>query len=137
MAKVVWFTACGVLGLPHSILHTLPWDRLTSGGKEVAGESILHRYGTRSTLTLCDREWDVAAGICLLKEAGGLVTTANSPSDITNDGPVPDTHLGSRLYLAIRPAGDSATETGRQTQERTAREVWRRTQTLDYFRPGV
>lgn len=88
------------------------------------------------TLTSCYREWDVAAGICLLKEAGGLVTTANPPSDITND-PVPDTHLGSRLYLAIRPAGDSAIETGRQTQERTAREVWRRVQTLDYARPGV
>lgn len=87
-------------------------------------------------LTLFGREWDVAAGICLLKEAGGLVTTANPPSDIA-DAPVEDTHLGSRLYLAIRPAGDSGTETGRQTQERTAREVWRRVQTLDYSRPGV
>lgn len=85
------------------------------------------------------REWDVAAGICLLKEAGGLVTSANPPENPNNAAttPVPDAHLGSRLYLAIRPAGDSATETGRQTQERTVREVWRRTQRLDYTRPGV
>lgn len=82
------------------------------------------------------REWDVAAGICLLKEAGGLVTSANPPND-PSTAPVLDAHLGSRLYLALRPAGDSATETGRQTQERTVREVWRRVQQLDYNRPGV
>lgn len=82
------------------------------------------------------REWDVAAGICLLVEAGGLVTTANPPADYETTA-VPETPLGSRLYLAIRPAGDSATETGRQSQERAVREVWRRVETLDYSRPGV
>lgn len=87
-------------------------------------------------LTSLNREWDVAAGVCLLKEAGGLVTTANPPPN-SDSAPVVDTHLGSRLYLAIRPAGDSASETARQTQERTAREVWRRVQNLDYSRPGV
>lgn len=81
-------------------------------------------------------EWDVAAGICLLQEAGGLVTTANPPAN-NETANVPETHLGSRLYLAIRPAGDTATETGRQSQERTVREVWRRVETLDYSRPGV
>lgn len=84
----------------------------------------------------CVREWDVAAGICLLKEAGGLITTANAPDDYLN-APIPDVQLGSRLYLAIRPAGGSASETGRQSQERTVREVWRRVETLDYSRPGV
>lgn len=84
----------------------------------------------------CVREWDVAAGICLLKEAGGLITTANAADDYLN-APIPDVQLGSRLYLAIRPAGDSASETGRQSQERTVREVWRRVETLDYSRPGV
>lgn len=79
-------------------------------------------------------EWDVAAGFCILKESGGLVTTANPPSDKHN---VPDAHLGSRLYLAIRPAGDGPTETARQGQERTVREVWRRVETLDYSRPGI
>ncbi|KAL4809491.1 inositol monophosphatase [Aspergillus unguis] len=78
-------------------------------------------------------EWDVAAGIAILLEAGGLVTSANPPVDI--DGPIEEVSLGSRLYLAIRPAGPSATETGRQTQERTVREVWKRVRQLDYTRP--
>ena len=82
------------------------------------------------------REWDVAAGICLLKEAGGLVTSANPPNEPSTD-PIPEVHLGSRLYLAIRPAGDSPIETGRQSQERTVREVWKRVRHLDYSRPGI
>ncbi|KAK4971749.1 hypothetical protein LTR42_007477 [Elasticomyces elasticus] len=81
-------------------------------------------------------EWDVAAGICLLKEAGGLVTTANPPEDIEKAS-IEDAKLGGRLYLAIRPAGDSAHETGRQGQERTVREVWRRVRHLDYPRTGA
>ncbi|KAL4899048.1 protein qutG [Aspergillus multicolor] len=80
-------------------------------------------------------EWDVAAGIAILLEAGGLVTTANPPQDI--DGPIAPVDLGSRLYLAIRPAGPSDTETGRQTQERTVREVWRRVRQLEYTRPTL
>lgn len=44
---------------------------------------------------------DVAAGICLLKEAGGLITTANPPANIDTDS-VQEARLGSRLYLAIR-----------------------------------
>lgn len=79
---------------------------------------------------------DVAAGICLLEEAGGLMTTANPPSN-PDTADVPDVKLGSRLYLAIRPAGSSAGETARQGQERTVREVWRRVRHLDYSRPGV
>ncbi|KAK5130856.1 hypothetical protein LTR08_001628 [Meristemomyces frigidus] len=81
-------------------------------------------------------EWDVAAGICLLKEAGGLVTTANPPTD-PSTARIEDTKLGGRLYLAIRPAGDTEQETGRQGQERTVREVWRRVRHLDYPRPGA
>ncbi|TKA83848.1 Protein qutG [Friedmanniomyces simplex] len=81
-------------------------------------------------------EWDVAAGICLLKEAGGLVTTANPPEDPAT-ARIDDAKLGGRLYLAIRPAGDSTRETGRQSQERTVREVWRRVRHLDYARPGA
>lgn len=46
-------------------------------------------------------EWDVAAGVALLLEAGGLVTTANPPPD-PETAPVEDVRLGSRLYLAIR-----------------------------------
>ncbi|KAJ5546587.1 inositol monophosphatase [Penicillium frequentans] len=81
-------------------------------------------------------EWDVAAGIAILLEAGGLVTTANPPED-PDTAPIEDMRLGSRLYLAIRPAGPSETETGRETQERTVREVWRRVRHLSYTRPGA
>ena len=81
-------------------------------------------------------EWDVAAGICLLEEAGGLVTTANSPEDIETAAIEP-VKLGGRLYLAIRPAGDKDGESGREGQERTVREVWRRVRHLEYSRPGV
>ncbi|KAK4246477.1 inositol monophosphatase [Corynascus novoguineensis] len=81
-------------------------------------------------------EWDVAAGIAILQEAGGLITTANPPED-PSTAQIEDVGLGSRLYLAIRPAGPSATESGREGQERTVREVWRRVRNLDYDRPGT
>ncbi|OQO10848.1 Protein qutG [Cryoendolithus antarcticus] len=81
-------------------------------------------------------EWDVCAGICLLNEAGGLVTTANPPDDF-DTAEIKPANLGGRLYLAIRAAGDNDGETGRQAQERTVRAVWRRVRTLDYSRPGV
>ncbi|TGO67100.1 hypothetical protein BOTNAR_0048g00320 [Botryotinia narcissicola] len=81
-------------------------------------------------------EWDVAAGICILREAGGLITTANPPANLETD-PIQEVRLGSRLYLAIRPAGDTPTETGRQQQERVVREVWKRVEALDYSRPGA
>lgn len=101
-------------------------------------------------------EWDVAAGIALLQEAGGLVTTANPPEN-PESAEISEVRLGSRLYLAIRyvnriilvreqnrgtdqflrPAGPSETETGRQGQERLVREVWKRVRDLDYSRPGA
>ena len=81
-------------------------------------------------------EWDVAAGICLLEEAGGLVTTANPPAG-PDSAPIEDAKLGGRLYLAIRPAGNGPQESARQSQERTVREVWKRVLRLDYSRPGV
>ncbi|KAH8736268.1 inositol monophosphatase [Ilyonectria robusta] len=81
-------------------------------------------------------EWDVAAGFAILEEAGGLITTANPPED-PETADIPTAHLGGRLYLAIRPAGPSEKETGRQSQERTVREVWKRVRHLDYKRPGA
>ena len=81
-------------------------------------------------------EWDVAAGICLLEEAGGLITSANPPED-GEHAEIEDAKLGGRLYLDIRAAGDGQGETGRQSQERVVREVWKRVRTLDYSRPGV
>lgn len=81
---------------------------------------------------------DVAAGIAILTEAGGLVTTANPPANPETD-PIPPVKLGSRLYLAVRPAGDNVEtgETSRQGQERLIREVWKRVRGLDYVRPGA
>ncbi|KAH6715987.1 inositol monophosphatase [Leptodontidium sp. 2 PMI_412] len=81
-------------------------------------------------------EWDVAAGICILREAGGLITSANPPKNPDTD-PIEEVRLGSRLYLAIRPAGDAEGETGRQAQERVVRETWKRVEGLDYSRPGA
>lgn len=79
-------------------------------------------------------EWDVAAGICILEEAGGLVTTANPPAN-WETAEVERARLGGRLYLAVRPAADTQGETGRQAQERIVKEVWRRVKALDYSRP--
>ncbi|KAL5331812.1 hypothetical protein ACEPPN_001350 [Leptodophora sp. 'Broadleaf-Isolate-01'] len=79
---------------------------------------------------------DVAAGICILREAGGLITSANPPKNPDTD-PIEEVRLGSRLYLAIRPAGDAEGETGRQAQERVVRETWKRVEGLDYSRPGA
>lgn len=44
---------------------------------------------------------DVAAGVAILLEAGGLVTTANPPEN-PDTAAIEDVRLGSRLYLAIR-----------------------------------
>ncbi|EFY89349.1 inositol monophosphatase [Metarhizium acridum CQMa 102] len=62
-------------------------------------------------------EWDVAAGIAILEEAGGLVTTANPPHDYKKAA-IPQVELGGRLYLAIRPTGSTDTETGLEAQHR-------------------
>jgi myo-inositol-1(or 4)-monophosphatase len=56
-------------------------------------------------------QWDVAAGICILKEAGGLVTTTNPPDD-WKTAKVREARLGGRLYLAIRAAGDGVRRRG-------------------------
>ena len=112
------------------------WEVSTYGGKVAVGKfSIPCHCHFITANTDYGREWDVAAGICLLKEAGGLVTTANPPGNLK--APIEDALLGGRLYLAIRPAGDSPSELARQGQERTVREVWRRVRKLDYTRPGI
>jgi hypothetical protein len=53
------------------------------------------------TVIADDISRDVAAGIAILKEAGGLITTANPPADPATDE-ILDVRLGSRLYLGIR-----------------------------------
>jgi hypothetical protein len=119
------------------ILHTLQLALLISGGKEDAGNGNFFRL-LHFTPVSCSRISfrDVAAGIAILREAGGLITTANPPANPETD-PIEEVRLGSRLYLAIRPAGDSEGETGRQAQERVVRETWKRVRALDYSRPGA
>ena len=66
------------------------------------------------------------------------MTTANPPKE-WQTCEIEEAKLGGRLYLAIRPAFDVADggESGRQSQERAVRQVWRRAVKLDYERPGV
>ncbi|KAI8947868.1 hypothetical protein F4801DRAFT_605063 [Xylaria longipes] len=46
-------------------------------------------------------EWDISAGMAILQEAGGPVTTVNPPND-DHKAEITDVRLESRLYLAIR-----------------------------------
>jgi fructose-1,6-bisphosphatase/inositol monophosphatase family enzyme len=72
---------------------------LISGGKAGAGNGTQFVCLAVSNSDLHDR--DVAAGIAILTEAGGLITTANPPSDPATAA-IEEVKLGSRLYLAIR-----------------------------------
>ncbi|GAA5947858.1 hypothetical protein JCM3765_001113 [Sporobolomyces pararoseus] len=83
-------------------------------------------------------EWDVCAGTIIVNEAGGIVVPSQPPASIINDpsSPIPPADLGSRLYLAIRPASDSPDgEKSRDAQERLVREAWKRVEKFDYIRP--
>ena len=60
------------------------------------GRSLLNAFRSNT-----DFNRDVAAGFAILEEAGGLVTTANPPSD-PETADITRAHLGGRLYLAIR-----------------------------------
>jgi hypothetical protein len=75
------------------------WDPSTFGGREDAGSGKCRLSNIQDQLLMTTR--DVAAGVAILLEAGGLMTTANPPPDEATC-PIPDVKLGSRLYLAIR-----------------------------------
>jgi myo-inositol-1(or 4)-monophosphatase len=81
---------------PNSVLVLLTW--LTSATLDLA-------YTAMGSFDIWWEggcwEWDVAAGIAILEEAGGLITTANPPEDIET-AEITRAHLGGRLYLAIR-----------------------------------
>lgn len=90
---------------------------------------------------------DVCAGTILVREAGGRVVPSQPPLPTDHEGEAPtnealaptaeitDADLGSRLYLAIRPCTPTSEETVVEQQDRLIREVWRRTERLDYVRP--
>lgn len=75
------------------------WDPSTFGGREDVGSGKYRRSNIVDKPLIIYR--DVAAGVAILLEAGGLMTTANPPADEATC-PIPDVKLGSRLYLAIR-----------------------------------
>lgn len=71
----------------------------------------------------------------LVTEAGGRVVPSQPPKGYTEGASIPDADLGSRLYLAIRPCVATSSETASEAQDRLIREVWKRTEYLDYVRP--
>ncbi|KAF8918899.1 protein qutG [Mucidula mucida] len=81
-------------------------------------------------------EWDVCAGIAILLQTGGIVVDSNPPADLAGSGPIPMANIGGRRYLAIRACSEDALgRSPREQQERLVREVWRRTERLNYERP--
>ncbi len=82
-----------------------------------------------------------------MREAGGRVVPSQPPLPAEHSGETPtnealaptaditNADLGSRLYLAIRPCTATPDETEAEQQDRLIREVWRRTERLDYVRP--
>lgn len=90
-------------------------------------------------------EWDVCAGLALLREAGGLYVDGNAPptSDSAQWKPEAElspASLGGRRFLCVRAARDrEAVETARQAQHRVVRDVWKLLHLggLQYQRDGV
>jgi myo-inositol-1(or 4)-monophosphatase len=66
------------------------------------------------------------------------VYPAQLPEGFKDDGhqELPGADLGGRLYLAVRPCCSTEDETARQAQDRVARQVWRRVERMDYYRPA-
>ncbi|KAK0188114.1 inositol monophosphatase [Armillaria mellea] len=81
-------------------------------------------------------EWDVCAGIAILLQTGGIVVDSNPPNGLSDTGPIPMANLGGRRYLAIRACSEDAQgRSPRTQQEALVREVWKRTERLNYERP--
>lgn len=76
-------------------------------------------------------EWDIAAGVLLVEESGGLVTFGNPQDEVRQ------VHLGGRNYLAIRSGIDTREETNKEQQIRVVKEVWKRVESIEYHREGV
>ena len=68
-------------------------------------------------------EWDVAAVICLVDEAGGMIATANPPRDWQMCTLEKVKH-GGRQYIAIRLAFDALN--AQRLADRTKNELWGR-----------
>ena len=89
-------------------------------------------------------EWDVCAGLALLRETGGLYVDGNAPSPGSvrwdaNGAELSSASLGGRRFLCVRAARDREGETARQAQHRIVRDVWKLLHLggLQYQRDGV
>ena len=80
-------------------MHTRRWGLWIFSGKAVVGNG--ERECELSHVLILTSSRDVAAGIAILQEAGGLITSANPPED-PETAEIGEVRLGSRLYLAIR-----------------------------------
>ncbi|KAG9284869.1 hypothetical protein G9A89_003792 [Geosiphon pyriformis] len=73
-------------------------------------------------------EWDVAAGIAILNEAGGFIVSANGPDETPVD-------ILGRKFLAVRGCSPSPGDIDvRQSQSRIIREMWNVVEELDCSR---
>ena len=82
-------------------LRIQQWALSISGGKEAAGNGWFPTADSGFSAVLRIVSRDVAAGICILEEAGGLLTTANPPAE-SETTLIEEARVGGRLYLAIR-----------------------------------
>ncbi|KIK57379.1 hypothetical protein GYMLUDRAFT_46255 [Collybiopsis luxurians FD-317 M1] len=81
-------------------------------------------------------EWDVCGAMAILLQTGGIVVDSNPPLGISDTEPIPMANLGGRRYLAIRACStDEDGKLPRTQQEALVREVWKRTERLNYERP--
>ncbi|WWC92364.1 uncharacterized protein L201_007321 [Kwoniella dendrophila CBS 6074] len=72
--------------------------------------------------------WDVCAGICILREAGGVMF---GPKTSTLSGDIDGDLLTGRKYLAVRGIAPTADETSLQVQQRFAKEFYDTTDDIE------
>ncbi|KAH7922779.1 hypothetical protein BV22DRAFT_1093971 [Leucogyrophana mollusca] len=82
--------------------------------------------------------WDVCAGIVIAQESGGVVTgshtaltSATSGNPSTDPFKVTPEILAGRKYLVIRAIADTPSESGREAQQRIAREFYETVEDVD------
>ncbi|KLO20130.1 inositol monophosphatase [Schizopora paradoxa] len=115
------------------------FSRLAGDGKEVQGGKMAHSLRSIGSAAMNFAmvasgqldiyweigcwPWDVAAGIVIVQEAGGLFNTSDLSlhnGEVTGDST--DKVLTGRKYIAIRPISDAKAEKGKETQKRLVKE---------------
>lgn len=152
MGKAGWCMGLGAWGVRRWIWPTQLWGRLISGGKAGVGSGMF--LSTWAGFVDTDGVIGMSQQVLLFywKLEGWSLRPIHLRTLIRRLLRMFDWGLGfiwpfgrfdhsqeraQKDTNYHRPAGPSKTETGRQTQERTVREVWRRVQELEYTRPGA